>query len=136
RLPRLARKSGSHCTLDAAIDRQHGRLRPRALWSIGLLPPYCAHLSRREQRPRRGRSSQAAVTISRPGPDPGHRPRYGPSWEGGRWRWLGAIRGGSQKHQWPDIRSGPRFWDQRLDGKTAGSVVLDGADDEQAETED
>jgi hypothetical protein len=33
-------------------------------------------------------------------------------------------------------RSGPRFWDQRLDWKTAGCVVLDGADDEQAETED
>jgi hypothetical protein len=33
-------------------------------------------------------------------------------------------------------RGGPRFWDQRFDWKVVGSVVLDGADDEQAETED
>ena len=33
-------------------------------------------------------------------------------------------------------RSGPRFWDRRLDWKVVGSVVLDGANDEQAEAKD
>lgn len=35
-----------------------------------------------------------------------------------------------------DTRSGPRFQDQGLDWKLAGSVVLDGASYGQAETED
>ena len=34
------------------------------------------------------------------------------------------------------LRSGPRFWDRRLDWKVVGSVVLDGANDEQAEAKD
>ena len=33
-------------------------------------------------------------------------------------------------------RSGPRFWDQWLDWSGVGSVVVDGDDDEEAETED
>ncbi len=35
-----------------------------------------------------------------------------------------------------NYRSGPRFWDQRSDWRAVGSVVLDGADDEQTETQD
>src|SRR5512147_537497 len=34
------------------------------------------------------------------------------------------------------MRGGPRFWDQRLDWREVGSVVVDGDDDEEAETED
>src|SRR5512132_2434942 len=34
------------------------------------------------------------------------------------------------------ITHGPRFWDRGLDWRTTGSVVIDGADDEEAETED
>ena len=37
---------------------------------------------------------------------------------------------------WGPSTHGPRFWDHRLDWSGAGSVVIDGADDEQTETED